>query len=175
MKKKTQNLIIFCLTLLLIIILIFLDQYTKALAVRYLRNRDNIIIIPGVLELTYLENTGAAFSMMESVSIFQKIMSVVTPLIIAFAAFILIRMPKIRRYLPLYTVIVFIISGACGNYIDRILNQKVIDFIYFSIINFPVFNVADIYVSLGVIALLIMMAFIYSDKELEDIFRFKVK
>ncbi len=65
---------------------------------------------------------------------------------------------------------VFLFAGALGNYIDRILNHYVIDFVYFSLINFPVFNVADIYVTCTVILLFVLLLFYYKEDELRLFF-----
>ena len=59
--------------------------------------------------------------------------------------------------------------GAVGNLIDRVWHHYVVDFIYFSLINFPVFNVADIYVTCGVICLFILILFVYSDQQFDEI------
>ena len=66
-------------------------------------------------------------------------------------------------------VLIFLIAGAIGNFIDRVLYQYVIDFIYVSLINFPVFNVADIYVTCSVVVLFLLILFVYSDEDLSVI------
>lgn len=150
----------------LIIVLGLIDQYTKLLAVEYLKNSSDIILIPGVLQLHYLENTGAAFSILEGKQIFFAIL---TPILLVALVVVLFKMPQDKKYLCLDYIIIFLIAGAIGNYIDRISNNYVVDFIYFSLINFPVFNVADIYVTCAVFALLIVILFVYKDEDLEEI------
>ena len=71
-----------------------------------------------------------------------------------------------KKFVYLDYIIVFLIAGAIGNYIDRIMNNYVVDFIYFSLINFPVFNVADCYVTVSVILLLILIMWYYTDEDL---------
>ena len=78
-------------------------------------------------------------------------------------------MPQNKKYTALNYIIVFLIAGAIGNYIDRIAKNYVVDFIYFSLINFPVFNVADCYVTVSVILLFILILFYYKDDDLEEI------
>lgn len=151
---------------ILIMIFIALDQFTKALAINHLMNKPDFILIPGVLQFHYLENTGAAFSMLEGR---QMLFAIMTPILIVALVYILIRMPKQKKYTALNYVIVFLTAGAIGNYIDRITNNYVVDFIYFSLINFPVFNVADIYVTVTVIVLFLLILFYYKDEDLEDI------
>lgn len=68
---------------------------------------------------------------------------------------------------PLYVTLVVLLAGALGNFYDRLFQGYVIDFIYFSLIDFPVFNVADIYVTLSVIVLIVMVLFVYKGDELE--------
>ncbi|SDH43796.1 signal peptidase II [Pseudobutyrivibrio sp. 49] len=150
----------------LILISIFLDQYTKYLAINHLMNKDDIILIPGVLQLHYLENTGAAFSLLEGK---QVLFAIITPVLLILLAYVLIRMPQNKKYTLLNYIIIFVIAGAIGNYIDRVSNNYVVDFIYFSLINFPVFNVADIYVTCSVIALFLVIIFYYKDEDLEEI------
>lgn len=147
-------------------ILVFIDQWTKQLAVSHLMDQGNIILIPGVLQLHYLENTGAAFSIMENKTIF---FCIITPILCALMICLFIKLPDKKEYGSLRLILVFLLAGAIGNFIDRISYHYVIDFIYFSLINFPVFNVADLYVTCGVICLFFLILFVYSDKELDEI------
>ena len=149
--KKSVSLLY---SLILTVLLIALDQFTKVLAVRHLMNKADIILIPNVLQLHYLENTGAAFSILEGK---QIVFAIITPILLVALCYILVKMPQTKKYQALDYIIVFLIAGAIGNYIDRIMNNYVVDFIYFSLINFPVFNVADCYVTISVILLLILI------------------
>lgn len=147
---------------LLFALLIFLDQITKIRAEEALKGQTPFPIIRGVLELYYLQNTGAAFSMLENAQWFFVIVALIA---IGFIAFLLVRMPRTKRMLPLHLTILFIAAGAAGNLIDRVLYQYVRDFIYFSLINFPVFNVADIYVTCATALLIVLILFHYKDDE----------
>ena len=69
-------------------------------------------------------------------------------------------------FLPLRIIAVFILAGAWGNMIDRLRLSYVVDFFYFSLINFPIFNVADIYVSVGTAVLAVLILFVYRDEDL---------
>ena len=129
-------------------------------------NKPDIIIIPGVLQLHYLENTGAAFSLLQGR---QILFAIITPVLLIFLLYSIVRMPQVKKYNVLDYVVVVVIAGAIGNYIDRIVNNYVVDFIYFSLINFPVFNVADIYVTCGVIVLFFLVLFYYKDEDFEEI------
>ena len=166
MYYKVNKLISLIYSLFLILLFIFFDQITKKMAIANLMNQDDIVLIPKVLQLHYLENTGAAFSLLEGK---QILFAIITPVLLIFLVYLLFRMPQAKKYTLLNYIIVFIIAGAIGNYIDRITNNYVVDFIYFSLINFPVFNVADIYVTCSVIALFLVILFYYKDEDLEEI------
>lgn len=169
-KKIADMKKVLFLTVIAVLLLIFFDQYTKLLATEHLKDKSNLVIIKNVLELNYLENTGAAFSLMHGVSnVFQNVMIIVTPLFCFLIAYFIIRLPKEKKFRPLYIDLLFVFSGALGNYIDRISHKYVVDFIYFSIIDFPVFNVADIYITCGFIYLIILLLFIYKDSDLKEI------
>lgn len=64
-------------------------------------------------------------------------------------------------------IIVLLVSGAIGNFIDRCLNNYVIDFFYFKLIDFPVFNVADIYVTVAAIFLILLFCFYYKEEDID--------
>lgn len=145
-------------------ILTALDQWTKHLAVLHLKGQDSIILIPGVLELEYLENRGAAFGMLYNQQVFFYIITVVLVTCILVLFF---RMPMIKKYLPGHITLMVITAGAIGNFIDRVLNQYVVDFIYFSLIDFPKFNMADIYITCGCIVVFILVLFVYKDEDFE--------
>ena len=166
MFHKFNKIVSIVFSIALIITLVLLDQFTKIAAIKNLMNQDDFVLIPGVLQLHYLENTGAAFSILEGK---QIIFAIITPILLIALLYILIKMPQNKKYTALNYIIVFLIAGAIGNYIDRIANNYVVDFIYFSLINFPVFNVADCYVTVSVILLFILILFYYKDDDLEEI------
>ena len=160
MNKKTKyNLI----GLAMAGLLIALDQWTKALAVKYLMNQQPFVIWDGVFELHYLENRGAAFGILQG----QKVIFLIcTVLVLAVLAFYYNRMPLEKKYQPLRAVGVLLGAGAVGNLVDRMVQSYVVDFLYFSLIDFPIFNVADCYVTAGAILLAILIFFVYKDEEL---------
>ena len=149
---------------LLLLVLIFLDQLTKHFAVVYLKDQLPVSIIDGVFELNYLENRGAAFGMLQDQKLFFIFIAVV---ILAVIVYVLIKTPNQRKYTKLHIALVCIASGAIGNMIDRLKLDYVVDFLYFSLINFPIFNVADIYVTLSAIYLVILLLFVYKESDLE--------
>jgi signal peptidase II len=149
-----------------IILGVALDQYTKYLAVTKLQGNP-ITIIEGVFQLQYLENRGAAFGMLQNQQLFFII---ATSLTIVIFAFLFVRLPKTKHFLPLHLCLGSMIIGAIGNMIDRIRLQYVIDFLYFELIDFPIFNVADIFASVAAFALIILFLFYYKDNDFDFIF-----
>lgn len=146
----------------IIFILTFLDQGSKHLVLTRLKNSPDIILIPGVLQLHYLENRGMAFGLFEG-----KIPVFVILCVLFFCVFFYVyaRIPRTGYYLPLTITSLIMVSGALGNFIDRVFRKYVVDFIYFSLIDFPVFNMADIYVVCSGILLVILVCFKYKNDE----------
>lgn len=137
---------------------ILLDQATKYLAVAFLKNIYTFPIIEDVLHLTYLENTGAAFGMLKNSRWVFIVVSLVT--IIGIIIYY-VKFPPKNKWL--IAGLSFILGGGIGNMIDRILLGYVVDFIDFRIINFAVFNVADSFVCVGAVLVLIYV-FFFSDE-----------
>lgn len=167
MRKKTNYYISYLFALLGVIIAIFFDQFTKMLAVKHLKKQNSIDLIENVFQLHYLENRGAAFGMLQNQKIFFVIIGIV--ILVAVTVFY-VKLPHNRYFLPLRICLLFIASGAIGNMIDRIRLDYVIDFLYFKLIDFPVFNVADIYVTVSAFALVFLILFHYKDEDLESVF-----
>ena len=92
-----------------------------------------------------------------------------TPILCGAILYLFLRLPNKKEYHILRVILVLLMAGALGNYIDRIQYQYVIDFIYVSLIHFPVFNVADIYVTCSVIVLFLLILFVYSDEQWNEI------
>ena len=130
--------------------LIAADLLTKLTASK-LGSRE-VVLIPGVLSLSYIENRGAAFGIMQGR---QWLLIVISAVMIAAAVVFCIRRIRDTRYRYLRVLTVFLVAGALGNMIDRIMLGYVRDFIYFKLIDFPVFNVADIYVTVSAVLILI--------------------
>ena len=149
------------------ILLIVFDQWTKSLAVSHLMNKEPFIIIDGVFQLRYLENRGAAFGMMQGQQTFFLITGIIAVIVLAYVYF---KMPWEKRFLPLRAVAMFIAGGAVGNMIDRVALGYVVDFFYFELIDFPIFNVADIYVTCATIVLALLILFYYKEEELDCLF-----
>ncbi len=157
---------------------IFLDQFAKYLAVAYLKDSDPFVLIDGVFQLEYLENRGAAFGMFQNRQwIFMIFSIVITVLVIV----VYWRIPVGKRsdcgrsWLPLRICAVLLAAGAVGNLIDRARLGYVVDFFYFKLIDFPIFNVADIFVTVAVLLLIILLLFYYKEEDLDLLFSRKKK
>ena len=162
-EKKYSNRIYIWLLIGAAVLVLF-DQLIKHLAVIYLKGSPSFVLIPGVLELQYLENAGAAWGILQGK---QFIFTIITVVFMIFAIIFIVKLPKTRKFLPLLIALIVLCSGALGNFYDRLVHKYVVDFIYFSIIDFPIFNVADIYVTLSVIAIIIMVLFRYKDNDFD--------
>ena len=158
------------LTVFIIAVLVVIDQLIKLAVLKYLEPIGSLTVIPKVIQLSYLENTGAAFG---SFGKYTAVLSVFTAVILA--ALIIFLLSKRLKFGVAYSAITLIVSGGLGNLIDRIITVYVRDFIHVIIkINgkeiFPfVFNIADIALVVGAIMLIIYILFI-SD---EALFRHK--
>lgn len=162
MKKDRKFIRHILLIIAGIAVLLFGDQITKLLAVRYLANQESILLIPGVLKLQYLENRGAAFGVLQNQ---QWIFMSIAFLFVLFAGYLFFHMPCTKRYLPLHILLMLLVSGAVGNAVDRVFRGFVVDFIYFSLIDFPIFNVADIYVVVSCILGFLFLMFYYKEDD----------
>lgn len=161
-SKKLSPLAVYLVCAAAILLLFAADQYTKTLAVQHLKDQPSIKLIPGVLELYYLENRGMAFGLLQNQYWLFAVMTVLFLIVVAIAFY---KLPKTRRFVPLFAVLTVLTSGAIGNFYDRFLHHYVVDFIYISLINFPVFNVADIYVTVSVAVFLLLYLLYYKDED----------
>jgi len=135
-----------------ILLLIALDQVVKWYVVKEIPLGGMRRFIPKVVSLTYLKNSGAAFSMLEN----QQWFFVIITLIAMGAAFVYLYR-HIKGSLWLLLGLTLIISGGIGNFIDRLRQGFVVDMFHLDFMNFAIFNVADIYLSIGVGLLLIYL------------------
>ena len=143
MKKK--KIIIF----ILIILLVFFDYLTKYIVLNRFSVNESIIIIKNFLKFTYIKNTGAAFGLLSG----NIIVLILITVVLLFYLLKEFKNSKNKLNITAYTLI---ISGAIGNLIDRIFRKYVVDFISFTLFghDMAIFNVADTYITIGVILLL---------------------
>ena len=168
MKKPLR----YAIYLLACALMVALDQVTKYFATVNLKGRENAVWIKNVFELQYCENTGAAFS---SFTGKQGFLLTITSIVLLVVLVEFVRIPDGKRYAWLRIDFLMIIAGALGNMIDRVRQGYVVDFFYFVPINFPRFNVADIFVTLAMPLLVILLFFVYKDNETEFLFKFNKK
>ncbi len=159
-----KNGFLFWIGIFVMALLVALDQFTKHLAVLYLKNAPAVPILPGIFELTYLENRGAAFGILQGQNGFLLLTTVVTTVVLVY---FYIRIPKQKRYFSMHVLLILLIPGAIGNFIDRWTHNYVIDFFYVRLIDFPVFNVADIYVSVATVLLIFFFCFYYKEEDID--------
>ncbi len=141
------------------VLTVILDFITKRIAVMKLKPVRSIPIIDRVFNLTYVENRGAAFGILQNK---QWLFIVLSVIILIFLVFIYRNIKRRTLWLKIGVALIF--GGAIGNFIDRLFIGYVVDFLDFCLINFPVFNVADIAVCVGAGLILIHYLF-YGDKE----------
>ena len=140
--RKDKNYVFLWIDLLIAALLLALDQFTKYLVTLHLKNQPPLVLIDGVLELQYFENTGIAFSLFQN----RK-------------SFILIT--------GFHVLMSVLVAGALGNIVDRIRFDYVVDFISFVLIHYPIFNVADCYIVVSAILLFLLFMFVYKEEDLE--------
>lgn len=142
------------MTIIIILSIIFLiiDQITKILVVNQLLPGENIEIIKNIFSIIYTNNTGAAFSILLG----KRIFLIVVAVLIIGVLLYYIKRNKIEKKIDIIALS-FVIGGSLGNLVDRIVRGYVIDFISIKIgnYNFPIFNVADILIVVGVFLLLL--------------------
>lgn len=135
--------------------MVLIDQLIKLWAVKALAPIHTMSVIDGVFSLTYVENTGASFSILKGR---QEVLIAVT--VVAFFLFaFMLKSHMIKGRLG-YTAVSFIAGGALGNFIDRVRLGYVIDMFQLKFIEFPVFNFADLCITAGAVLFIIM---IYKD------------
>ncbi|HCT1846607.1 TPA: signal peptidase II [Enterococcus faecalis] len=133
-------------------LLVGLDQWSKYLTVQNISLGETKEFIPGFLSLTYLRNTGAAWSLLEGKMIFFYVITVIVSVVIIY---LLIKNYKKSIW---YSVgLSFVLAGAIGNFIDRVRLGYVVDMLQTDFMNFPIFNVADSTLVVGVICIFIYL------------------
>lgn len=135
------------------LILLLIDQASKIIVTKMLASTTSLTIIPGLFYLTYTHNKGAAWSILEG----KRIFLILVALIVIGSIIYYIKKNKITQKSEILSFSL-IIGGSLGNLVDRLLRGYVIDFLDFKIFdyNFPIFNLADTFIVLGVFLLFII-------------------
>ena len=177
MNRKNKAQVNIIIQIILFFLLIGIDQLTKYLAASNLKGNNSVTIIKGILDFEYLENFGAAFGSLQNM---QWLFYIITAIVVIALIYVFIKNAKMsKKYstisdekfdnlifnnrIFLNYLLVTLGAGAIGNLIDRIFHKFVIDFIYFKIIDFWIFNFADICVTISAILLIIYFLFIYKE------------
>ena len=145
-------------------ILIEIDQLVKAWALRVLRLWPTIPVIQDKFHLTYLENRGAAFSLFAQFD--SRWVFVVLAVVITAVILYVLRKQIMQTALGSWSL-VLIAAGALGNAIDRVMHGFVVDMFDFRIIHFPVFNVADIFITVGGVLFVLYVLFQHKEEKAE--------
>lgn len=141
---------------LLVPVIVALDQWSKHLAVKYLEPIGTYPIINNVFHLTFCKNDGAAFSIFSSKQLF---LIIATSIVICFVLGILYKTVQTGGSPWMSLSLAFIAGGAIGNLVDRMRLNYVVDFFDFRLINFAIFNVADVFIVMGTVLLCFLMLF----------------
>ena len=160
------------------VFLVILDQISKLLATTYLKPQNDLIIIKNVFCLHYLDggNTGAAWGIFSGKRLIFVIFTIIA---IAFIGVFIKNTINLfvstnnTIYKVLSLFLALLMSGAFGNLIDRVVHGYVIDFIYFELINFPIFNVADCYVTISCIGIIFICLFKVKEEDFNKIISIK--
>lgn len=144
-------------------VLLALDQFTKHLAILRLKGQPSFVLIEGVLEFTYLENRGSAFSLFQDRRVFILCVGF---LVMGAVFFVLLKLPCDKRFRIAHVLLSALAAGALGNMVDRMRFGFVVDFISFVLIHFPVFNAADCYIVVCTFGLFYLFLFVYKEEEL---------
>lgn len=142
--------------------LVLIDQITKLLTRAYIAPGQAVTLIPGLLDLTYVKNTGAAFSILER---HTWLLTVVSAAVVLVVAWLMLRKFFTNR-LGMFAA-TLILSGGVGNLIDRAVFKYVTDMIMTTFMEFPVFNFADCCITVGVALLVIYVLFFCRDEKKE--------
>ncbi len=144
--------------LIVIVFILFADQFSKHAAIKYLKGNRPHKIVEDFFQFNYVENRGAAFGILEHKRLFFIIITLI--IIIVLSLYLI----KYYDNLSAYTKVAFsmLIGGALGNLIDRIRFGYVVDFISFKLkgyYNFPVFNIADIFIVVSTMLIIFVIMF----------------
>ncbi len=173
MEEKEQFRIrIFILPILFIALLTAFDQLTKYMVTSSFQLYESRAVINDILSLTYIRNAGVAWGMFQGKRI---VFLILTAVVLLFCFYIYINIAEQKKYRLLRISLIVLVSGAAGNMLDRIKLGYVVDFFCLEFIDFPIFNVADIFVVVGMIGVFVLIMFQYSNEEFDEILGIKKK
>ena len=147
------------------LVLIGIDQLTKYYALVALKPIGSTTVIEGIMDFTFVENRGVAFGMFAGQ---RWLILLLTFAITIGLAVYYYKLPRTKEYKLVHGCLVLVLAGALGNIIDRVLRGYVVDFFEFTFIQWPVFNMADIYVVIGMAVLAFLIMFVIKEPEKKD-------
>ncbi|MCL2049036.1 MAG: signal peptidase II [Defluviitaleaceae bacterium] len=156
-KEKKQEWLIFILSSL---ILVTLDLLLKSWAAASLRGQPDVVLLKGLLGLTYVENNGALFGFMSSSPFARWPLAIVKIAILGGILWYYHFLPAQRRLWIMRAPIILVFAGGLGNLVDRVAFGYVRDMFDFLFMNFAIFNLADVYVTVGVFCILAVTFFV---------------
>lgn len=121
-------------------------------------------IIDKVFKLKLLSNQGAAWGMLQGR---VSILSFISIALMGLLVYFFIKIPEDKKFYILRVLFIFVFAGALGNLIDRFYQGYVTDFLYIELIDFPIFNVADVYITFAMFGVFLLIVFIYKEEDLE--------
>lgn len=138
--------VIILFNLLLFLLIVFLDQFTKRMLLSEIGLNRSSPFIPGIVQFTVVQNTGGAFSIFKEYPEFFKVIGLINVILFSYFAFC----PTLTLHFIVRLGSACILGGTFGNLIDRFTNSAVIDFLDLEFVNFAVFNLADVFINIGV-------------------------
>jgi len=163
MHKKQSRLITWGILLVAAAVLLALDLWLKSWAAANLMGQPSRDLIPGFLGLTYTRNTGAAFGLLANFEWSRWLFTVVKIVLMGGLLWFYGRLPLEKRFWLIRVPIILIFAGGVGNLFDRIAFGYVRDMLAFLFINFPIFNLADVYVVAGAFLGAFVLLFVIKD------------
>ena len=138
------------------VVLLALDLITKAVFIG-----EGFALIPGLLSVLPTRNFGAAFGIFQDTQVFLIIFTFV---ILAAGIVFYYKFKQGRKSVSFSIACAFALGGAVGNLVDRVILGYVRDFLNFDFMNFPVFNLADVFLNVGMVLLVVYFVFVYKEK-----------
>ena len=155
-KLVAQPALKLAVSVIVIAVIVAADIFLKKFTVEKIQGTDGIVLIPGVIRLTYATNDGAAWSMLRGEQEFFIILTVAVLMVVGYIL--------VRGYVKGWFGVISLVScvgGTIGNFIDRVKQGYVVDMFETLFVEFPIFNVADIFLTLGCIALGVYILFLH--------------
>ena len=152
--------------LLWVLLLVYLDQKLKCLVEARFKTGGSQPLISGVLSLGYVENRGMAFGFLQGGRVLFIVLTVLILVILALAYHAI---PEKKRFWPLSLGVLFISAGAVGNFIDRLRLGYVIDFFRLDFMDFPLFNLADCFLTWTAVILALLLILFYKNEDFKEI------